>query len=352
MIVRADLNHRSAKDAHRPPALSAVRTLGVLFWLACDPPGASTGPPPLTPVTDLASYTSRCAELLGALPELRCADATPLPTPVTLNGVTHLATTTDHLEAGFRCDRPSGLSRCTPGSRVTVGETDQGVPFVLVCRQYEERPDEPDGYDQIGVLASDPSTGATCFWSTPEDGLRRSDPIPTPGSAEDEAWGERSFWYTLEELRVNPCSQCHDNDPWVHTPWIHAAGIPSNPLGPYVIVAQDELGWRLPPRLVHPEAAACTTCHHLAAGRSCALALDAVGLKTWQMPTSSAYSTWPGSHWMTSFDATEIAAQYATEDAWDATWGTAVSAIVRCCATPNDAVCWEPTSSDAPPSDP
>lgn len=311
------------------PALSA------LLLCACFPPTT-----PAARVDDQASYTAACEAALGRLPALRCADADPLPTPVTVGGHTRQAATKADLESGFRCDHPSGLSRCVPGSRALVGQTDRGVPFVFVCRQYEEHPDDPDRYDQIGLIASDPRTGTTCFWSTPDDGLRRGDPVPHPGSAPDVGWAERSFWYTWEELRSAPCTDCHDNDAWVHTPWIHDAGIPSVPLAPYEILGLQELGWEVPPRLVHPGAEACTTCHHLAAGRSCQLALDAAGRKNWQMPVSSTYEVWPASRWMPSFEAGELLAGYANEAAWDAQWGEAVEVIAACCADPDDEQCW------------
>jgi len=325
-----------------------VRRAAGLIALACagppaEPSGAggpdSPGAEPPA-IVDQRSYTAACEALLGEIGTLRCADGDLVPVEVTTDAGTHIAASSAELEDGFRCDQPSGLSRCTPGSRAQVGQTSRGVPWVLVCRQYADHPDDPDHYDQIGLIASDPQTGDTCYWSTPQDGLRRGDPVPAPGSEQDVSWTTRSFWYTLDELRDAPCTQCHDNDPWIHTPWIHRMNIPSAPTTPQRLVGADILGWELPAQLVHPDAAPCLACHTLAAGRSCELAQDAAGHKSWQLPVSRAFNTWPRSHWMEGFDTDDLAARYADAEAWDATWGAAVTAIDACCRGEDDGRCW------------
>ena len=292
-------------------------------------------------IVDQASYTAACDAILGEVWPLDCASADEVPVEVTGADGVRLAQSLADLEGGFRCDQPSALSHCVPGSRVKVGQTSAGVPYVLVCRKYNERPDDPGGYDQIGVVASDPDSGATCYWSTPEDGLRRGDPLPKPGSAADLGWGSRSFWYTLPELRQAPCTACHDNDPWIHTPWIHRMDIPSAPLAPTWLVGADALGWPAQRRLVHPDAAPCTGCHALAEGRSCELALDAAGRKSWAMPVSTAFSAWPRSHWMDDFDHEVLQTRYADAAAWDARWGAAVEVIAGCCSGERVEGCWE-----------
>ena len=309
-------------------------SLGLIGWFAA---GCAYDAPSV--VVDQASYTAACEALLGTLPPLRCADGELVPVTVTRDGHAQVVTRLADLEDGFRCDRPSGLSGCVPGSRLVVSQTSRGVPVVLVCRQYDEHPGDADRYDQIGVIASDPASGATCFWSTPEDGLRRGDPVPRPGSPDDVGWGERSFWYTWEELKGNACVACHDHDAWVQDPWIQGFGVPAGRPDRYHVVAQAALGWTFPDDLVHPDAAPCASCHPLRRG-SCELSMDATGRTTWTMPVSSAAMTWPASRWMDSYDPAVMAARYPSEAAWEAQWGAAADTIAACCTGTLVEGCW------------
>jgi hypothetical protein len=299
------------------------------------------------------TYLQACTERLGPFPELSCADGELVPITVTgWQGVAQYAEGPDDLEDGIACDKPSLLSGCVTGSRAGAVTNEQGSTFVFVCRRYEDGAD----YAQVGVIGQSVE-GDTCFWSTPDDGRTfAGDVLPTPESAADLDWEGIGFWYTFDQLAANSCMTCHDNDAWVHTPWIAQLDVvPSRPFTDYNVVMQDALvaqggsSWEHPRRLVDPHAEACTSCHHLAEGLSSQLSLHAAGRPVDRLPTTRAYSQrWPTSHWMPAFDHA-TGETFDDEASWNDAYAESLAAIERCTGGDDDAGCWDGDPREAPP---
>lgn len=324
-------------------------------------PTPTATPVPYTgPVTTQAEYLQACEAELGPFPTFNCYDGTLLPITVTDADGTREVTDRSQLEDNLRCDKPSRLSGCVPYSYVGLHENARGSVFTTICRLYEFR--EPVGtledgrprvlFEDLGVIGHNPTTGATCFWAVPIDGkLFDGTVIPRPGTPEDENFfPERPFWYTLPDQAGSGCMSCHDNDPYIHDPWVNQADVvPYHAKTDYHAVAADELNalanvsdWSPARYLKHPDAAPCLQCHRLADRFTCGtLAQDATGQKSLAMPTSAHYSQYPYSHWMDNFDPAVLAAVYPTQSDWDARFSKAVSTVESCCRTKNSKDCWQ-----------
>jgi hypothetical protein len=318
------------------------------------PTGSFETPVPAAPiedavVTDLASYYEACVQALGPWPDdLHCGNAIEVPTTVTTASGTVYVDQLDQLEDGFRCDR-SSIAGCAPGTRMGKSTNDQGTQWALGCRNVN---DDFERFDQINVIASHPETGATCFFETPfaEDRYGTvADTPPIPGSTADIGYLGATYWKPFERLSRQHCLQCHDNDPFLHNPWIRQVdAVPErDPFAPYRIVAQDALqarkleNWSFPREIQHPDTAPCRTCHRLAEGRSCRLALEATGRSP--RPQTSTYfvQTYPYNRWMSLFDDDARLAAWPTVEAWEAEWGTAANRLAACCVDVPPAECFE-----------
>ncbi len=305
--------------------------------LACDKDVQDSAPtlPPVD-VVDMASYLARCEQVLGPMPQIDCQSGTEIAVTVTDEQGTRAVTHSSDLEGGARCDKPS-VAGCGWGSRLGVVENDQGTSWIFTCRNYDDDP----AFDQLNLIATDPESGQTCFLSTKhrDNDFGAGDAPPRPGSPEDLAWfPDRSYWYTLEDLGRASCLVCHDNDAVLRNPWIEQPGLLpiGAPLGPYEIVAQQALlelnpsDWAYPQDIAHPDAAACTQCHRLGAGRSCDLALRASGQN--RGLRTSAMSSYPQSHWMPHLNASQTLQDYPTEDDWKQVFGLAAETLADCCS--------------------
>lgn len=283
-------------------------------------------------VVDMASYLAACEAELGPLPPLSCSEGTLIP-------VTHHGEEVglpSELPNG-QCDRP-GITGCATGARISVVYNEQGTPWVLACRSYDE---DPTLYEQLNLIGWDFETGATCFINTPHHDVSfDGEDLPRPGSPED-VHGDEPFWYTLDRLGNASCVECHSNDPWLRNPWIEQAGVlpAGNPLGPFEPIAHDVLLgydslWEMPPSLVHPDAAACTTCHRLTPGRVCTMALDATG-RSKHGKTSPEYRQYPRSIWMPQYENS------LPLEEWEAAYSLAADTLELCCGENPPAACWD-----------
>lgn len=312
------------------------------------------------PVTTQQEYMSACEAELGEFPLFSCYDGVQIPITVTDASGTREAMRAEDLEDGEKCDRPSRLSGCVPFSYTGVKTNSRGSVFTFICRLYDFRSPigtTSDGrpqvmFEDLGVIGHNPRTGASCFWAVPIDGkLFDGSFIPEPGSPEDASfYPERGFWYTLPDLAGSGCTTCHDNDPYIKTPWIEQVQVvPAFPRSDYHAVAADKLNalasvddWSPAPLLKKAEAAPCLSCHRIASRFTCgSLAQDATGNKLRSMPTTAHFSQYPYSHWMDSFDASVLLSRYPTESAWNAAYGQAAQSVRECCTDKNSASCWE-----------
>lgn len=300
-------------------------------------------------VTDLASYTAACEAALGDFPEFDCSEGVEIPITVTTGSTTIDVLAVSDLEGGTDCDRPLAVGGCIPHSRVATKTNATGSTYTFVCRAYEFRSPGNILYDDLGVIAQNPTTGDTCFWAVPIDGHTfDGSVIPRPGSPADaQFFPDRGFWYTLPEIAGATCMRCHDNDPYIHTPAIEQTGeVPSRPRAPYEVVARDVLNdlggtsdWDNARVLAKPEAAPCLACHRLGERFTCGLARYAAGRDT--SGVSASFRQFPRSHWMDSFDSANLLGDYPTEADWNVQFGAAVDAITDCCNDGSLPGCWE-----------
>ncbi len=192
-----------------------------------------------------------CAQYLGPIPAMSCADATLMP--ITVDGV-------EVFETPARCDRPSALTgTCETEERIAArytGTHNDGSPrpevvFVNFCR---------DG--GMGVIGHNSETGATCFFHI---NMRFPNDTLHPGS-NDPKYDD--YWQSADLVAADNCQGCHQADPWLHSPWIdqlrdpHDSSLPLVPLtastdSPYFVVGD---GFTQPYNVGAPENS-CTSCH-------------------------------------------------------------------------------------------
>jgi len=263
------------------------------------------------------AYGEACVGELGEIPffpaveggeewdyeTYNCLDSTPIPTRVTAPDGTVTAPTEGHQDnmsgRAQQCDEQQYIySSCEPsavdpegnerpdvnGPRVTSARNDQGTHWVLLCRKANQ---EPGSYYDIAMIGHNPYTGRTCFFQNAlgrrEDGLH----VPHPAdkvNSEASPQTSNHIWSGVHGGLGNgiQCTDCHDADPFVHTPWIDGARDENGDtivprmgqdedfvLGfndaPYSLVNAQGQGWTMHEQIVSEEASACTSCHRITA---------------------------------------------------------------------------------------
>lgn len=213
------------------------------------------GAPPITAAAGTALHHAQmCAHYLGPIPEMSCADADIAP--ITVNGI-------EVSQEVDSCDRPNALSgACVPGERTSAryqgthhdGSPRPEVTFVNFCRA-----------GGMGVIGHNSETGATCFFQ------KREDTFPNdarhPGSDDPDSNYDQ-YWMTAQQVAEEHCTDCHQADPWLHSPWIDQLRDPNDPSqplvpvllsksAPYVVIGDD---FTQPYHDGAPENS-CSSCH-------------------------------------------------------------------------------------------
>ena len=181
------------------------------------------------------------------------------------------------------CDNPSlQVGDCMSGSSLQRfgGTTADGAPlphvvWVSFCRHDGRDTDEYDVPDSVQLIGYNTKTGATAFfesgdntkWTYVDPSTNRLMGV-LPGIDKPEAFNEA--YRTPGKIQ---CVMCHQNDPYVHNPFIDAAKLPSDltrPVVPgtsgrktndppyYVIGGSD---WDM--RTIHIEGNGCLKCHRI-----------------------------------------------------------------------------------------
>ena len=159
------------------------------------------------------------------------------------------------------------------------------ITFVLLCRKALA---EEGKYNDVAMIGHN-HTGKTCYYQmdytdslTAITSPHPADEVDSPGSPQIS----ESLWSGIHGGLGSgiECAECHDSDPFIHTPWIDGAKdergetiIPKFGThdgyaegfndAPYSIVNLQGQGWTMPKHLTSPEAAACTKCHRVGDGR-------------------------------------------------------------------------------------
>ena len=233
-------------------------------------PGGVASPMPKT----ASEYAAMCREHVGVVPTVDCGDGVRIP--IHVDGVEVFE------DPGYRkCDTPDFKGNCFVGSRIgrVKGAAVEGSPledvvWAYLCRS-AGREYFKQGIVSVQMIGHNKTTGATCFFESPdakgdlvqaeylrfdEDGLLAG-VLPGPDSADfDTAW--------IPPPPGVQCTQCHQNNVFLHDPWIDGARLPSDPSepvlpqwvdpeAPYWVVGGTD--WNL--RTVHIEGNACLDCH-------------------------------------------------------------------------------------------
>lgn len=204
--------------------------------------------PPVTAALGTSLYHAQtCAQYLGPIPAMNCADAFDIP--ITIDG--------DPVDGWpDSCDRPSALTGDCQPAKVNryPGMHHDGSPrpevvFMTFCR---------DG--GLGAIGHNSETGATCFFQSNGSGTRLH-----PGSKDPDY---DVYWDPPDIVAADNCQGCHQADPWLHSPWIDQVkdlSDPNEPLvpltatatSPYIVIGEDFT------QPIHNGAPKnrCTSCH-------------------------------------------------------------------------------------------
>jgi len=273
----------------------------------------------------LAEYVAQCEKEIGPIPVVDCSQASVIETYETVangsyydnygrlqNNYVRYIVDNDYFknspvgatDASSKCDSPAMLgygnyNQCAPYSRVSSPRVSGKGQWAFVCRRYYGRPKADPHFDDVNMIGHNPQTGATCFFnsklnpSAPQLGYDLGrDTTRIPKLNDSDA---TSFWMAPSEVQRAGCAhRCHNNDPFIHTPFIdryNKAGlatntcindsgasnclVPSNPNGPYKIVFDSYLNWA--PQILKPvsELEACTSCHRVGARSYISFSLQA-----------------------------------------------------------------------------
>ncbi|WP_417455113.1 hypothetical protein [Kiloniella sp.] len=304
--------------------LKSVSSASLLFLLSCTP---SDQPKQQQEGQDLASYGNMCAEAIRDLPAFNCQTGTMIP--ITING----GETPDKYYKDMDCDRPSLLplgkdadGQCVPYSRVLdLSEGDNQV--AVLCRQKKIRTASSIYYDEIDVVAHSAKDGSTCwFQATGSNGLPIDGSlVPSPmKKAPFEDYEEaRQFWNTPKEVSDDGCGNCHDNDPFMYSPFIGQVWdkVPTDPEGWYKHLGRDFQKWQ--PISLSTRDNTCVGCHRLGVDFTSGQATEeAVGMA--DIPNANTWAqTYPASHFMP-------VGNFHSEAQWRVIYAKSVSEILRC----------------------
>jgi pre-peptidase len=252
--------------------------------------GKADGPSGQQMINSPLEYGERCIAELGEIPFFEkhgdgdygtydCLDSTAIPMTQTQADGSVTAPQEGTLGS---CDNPQYIySLCEAGPRVAERTNDQGTRWVLLCRK-SIGGFASNQFNDIAMIGHNPFTGKTCFFQNALYSKTDGGHVPHPADKEKS----QNLWSGVHGGRGSgiQCADCHDADPFIHSPWIDGAkdangrtivpkmGLdPDLPLGandtPYVIVNSKGQNWTMPKHLVSPEANACLRCHRIGDGR-------------------------------------------------------------------------------------
>ena len=277
--------------------------------------------------TSVKEYAAQCRDLVGDIPVFQCADGASVP--ITIDG----QPVTDYVP-DMTCDRPALLNngpnsdgQCVPYSRILNLSNDK-TQVAVMCRQKVIRGPDQMEFSEIDVIAHNPATGATCWFQATEDDVPVSGiDVPSPTQAIDN-----SFWNTPVEVAADGCGNCHDNDPFMYSPFVGQVWgqVPVNPMGAYFHVGDDFNDWPLTSLDMRDNT--CTGCHRIGIDQTCGqLAEWATGI---DIPpgADAAAASFPLSHSMPPEHG-------LTELAWNVIHKQSIDDLRSCCLDNTQSFC-------------
>lgn len=244
-----------------------------------------------------------------------------------------------------QCDRPDWLrGSCDPYVRINHARNAQGTDWILLCR----KPDVGIGptdtkFNDMAIIGHNPKTGRSCFFQNSLYAKTDAGHVPSPA----DPLKSETVW---ANFKPESCHRCHDNEPFVHSPWVDQV---KEPGGGYTVPRIDNdpaytrggwkfsllgmksMNWQMHRVLTSPEASACTQCHRFSDGTTMVGEGDdntsswvarSVGLDTaFNANVTPAFLSFSNSHWMPPSLAG------LDETTWDASdMGQAVRFIMDC----------------------
>ena len=287
------------------------------------------------------NYGRRCAQEIAFLPPINCLEGEIIP--VTVNGKEPKS-----YPKNLKCDRPSmqdlkgkADSQCVPYSRVLkLPLQDPDTIAVAFCRRYKEREKDSPLFDDISIILHRKSSGATCFFQSTDDRTKALDgtrvppphelPIETPLGEEVAA----KFWLPPEKVALRRCHQCHDSDPFIHSPYIsQTSQIPSHPKGAYKIVGKEFSDWPIVYGVDTKDKNLCTSCHRMGHQYSCN---EYAPYSTGDKPIlgqHKGFKSFPKAHWMPPNPEETSLKQ------WQERYLRDILQIQSCCKNPDQDFC-------------
>lgn len=267
-------------------------------------------------------YAAQCAAMVGTIPDFSCSAGVVVP--VTVDGETPAQYTPDML-----CDRPGLLpngagsdGQCVPNSRIL--DLSQGLTQISVmCRQKKIRPAETVLYDEIDIIAHNAATGATCWFqaeasaSEPLDGSN----VPSPNSP-----SAGDFWHDPVEVASAGCGNCHDNDPFMYSPFVGQVWdqVPTDPFGPYFHVGPQYGFNAWPTDLIAPRDSTCTGCHRIGTEQTCGYLTELAIGQIIPDGSDALAQSYPDNHFMPPDHGLNLTA-------WEVIHQPSANKILECC---------------------
>lgn len=305
--------------------MSVTKSLGVALVLFGSAVAANA--------QDATEYALQCVEAIGPIPEFSCLDGTVIP--VTSGGV---AVTFENFTKGQTCDHPSLLDngpdsdgQCVPNSRVLNMST-ATAQVSAMCRQQHIREDGSLLFDEIDVIAHNPATGATCWFQAttsdpddPIDGML----VTSPTSPNTDV-----FWSDPETVLSDGCGNCHDNDPFMYSPFMGQVweAVPANPLGPYFHVGAQFGFDQWPTQVITPRDNTCLGCHRIGIRETCEQLTEWMTGLSIPIGANTQAQQFPLSHAMPPEHG-------LTLPAWTTFHKQSLNQIRSCCEDPEQQIC-------------
>jgi hypothetical protein len=213
----------------------------------------------------LPEFARKCTAAIGVdVPGFDCDSGTPVPE--------------NHLTGSYptaMCDAPNVLNgECDPGSRFQVLKQTADVSIVAHCRKKGLASGK---YGDIAVIQYNQKDGATCFYQALGN-LDHNVTAPRDGN------GPGKFpWKDPKDTAAIQCVQCHDNGPFVRSPYLaQLRGEPTNRLPgtnpgsgpwdhrfswnktiPYMFIGNDFQSWKAYSLSITGTGSGCLGCHRL-----------------------------------------------------------------------------------------
>ena len=238
-------------------------------------------------------YSCRCKAAMGGwLPtaeQISCDKGANVPIVGATKNGTSLDLSVISTESA-NCLNPPRLgaaraygSGCFPGSKLGQLKKDN-IYVKWICRLEKWTPmfsDSSIKYNDTGIIIHNSDSGATCYFDDKDNVIAGNDnpEIDLTDGKEEKVTKFLSTYYRTEG---DSCVGCHDNDPFMYSPYLKGAGWQSSAAYTkqyYHRVTTSGTGQAsLGEHLVSPGAESCTSCHRIAkGGGSCNYSIDSIG---------------------------------------------------------------------------